>query len=1309
MRIKRFTAAVVIAVGSIATGHFGLAADYDLSSDFSPTTNPSGVWSYGAKTNLDGGFFHYGIRGTTPLGGVPIEYWQLVASQEPTIYRNGTPNTAVFGSILNILPGTVWMFGGATSSPYTFGAVRFTVPAGGDGSYLIETDVAPAYDGGPQGDTDYHVVKNGAELFGQFLSPVERTGYTNSVVLTAGDALDFLVGRGQDNSNVGSGLKTRVKIKRLTPPPADGLVANGSFEMGVNPGISIDVSAPNATSITGWTVENANVDYIGSRWTAGDGVRCLDLSGTDAGTISQMIEGLTPGQVYRLSFLMAANPEVATYTARLLAMIGDASSEFTFSQPGITTANLGWTEKSLDFVASASAHKLSFVSLNPGWAGAALDKVQIAEVPLPSPLVSNGSFEQGVNPGISADVSSPNSTSITGWTVESGNIDYIGSRWTAGDGVRCLDLSGTDAGTISQMIEGLTPGQAYRLSFLMAANPEVASYTARLRAAIGDASSEFTFNQPGITTVNLGWREKTLDFVASASTHKLTFVSLNPGWAGAAIDNVAIVVNTNQVPEPPASVTYNLGRDFALANPNAVWSYGYQSAVGAEFRLMNSQQTVSGDDGATVLLWHFQSAPAIYANTNSSSTVSGGETYPPQTAWCYAGPEGSDRNFAVMRFTVPAAGAGKYLVSSAVAPRISSGGDDSDFRVAQNGVELFSQFLGATESGGYTNLLTLQSGDTIDFLVGRGANNRLFGSGLKVHVTIALQTNLPPVTPASQFGLAGDFSPDSNPNGVWTYGAKPSLSGPLSIFGIRGLNPFQYWQLVAGQEPTIYRNGTTNTIDIAGGQGVFPPGTTFLYSGTDGASNGFGVVRFTAPATTNYLIRSAVRPVYDGSLQGDTDYHVVHNGGELFGQFLAPAELGGYTNIVALNAGDVLDFMVGRGQDNSGTASGLKIELDVIPTSEIPPPPADGLVANGSFETGVNPGISIDVSAPNATSITGWTVENANVDYIGSRWTAGDGVRCLDLSGTDAGTISQMIEGLTPGQVYRLSFLMAANPEVATYTARLLAMIGDASSEFTFSQPGITTANLGWTEKSLDFVASESTHKLSFVSLNPGWAGAAIDKVAIVVNTNPPPINHAPWAEVMVEPDFMVWPDQTNVMVIAVDGLATDVILDGSLSSDEDGDVLSYLWAKDDQGAPFAAGAMVTNSLEVGFHTVTLIVDDGKLTGSDTVVIEVVSLEDALDELYGVLIESEIPRKDKRPLLATLDRVWDSIIEGRYNAAAKQLRAYQQKVRAQLTGKNAETGKRMENVAQQMIDAINDYLEHHDEPWQDDKGKGGKK
>lgn len=1261
------------------------ATTYDLSSEFSPSANPAGPWTLGAKTNLSSSIVPFGVKGTTSLNGTPIQYWQLVPAQEPTIYHNGTASTAAFGTILTAPPGTVWLYAGVTASPYAFGAVRFTVPAGGAGTYVIESAVAPIYDGPPQGDTDFHVVHNGVELFGQFLAPVERTSYTNAVALAVGDTIDFLVGRGADNNNYGSGLKLKARLINNDPTPPADLVANGSFEQGINPGISTDVTGPDSTSITGWTIENASVDYIGTRWVAGDGARCLDISGTDAATISQMISGLTPGQTYRLSFLMAANPEVGTYVARLRAVIGSANAEFQFSQPGITTANLGWSERSVEFTASAPSHKLSLISLNPGWAGAALDKVSITPttnpppppgwlaeydlssgfstsrnpngawsfgwtetlssafnlltyradfasengvaltdwrvsateipgvtkvvgagvavsaggaftapsgtvyatpgndgtsrnfstirftvpasedgiyriesdvkpifdgplsgdsdfhvvkngqelfgiflppntpggftnqltlragdtidfvtgrgadglhadrtalkvrawlgkaeslppVPPTSSLVQNGSFEQGVNPGVSADLPGPDSTSITGWTIENASVDYIGTRWIAGDGARCLDLSGTDAATISQMISGLVPGHSYRLSFLMAANPEVSTYVARLRATIGSARSEFQFSQPGITTANLGWTLKSMTFVASSSSHKLSLISLNPGWAGAALDKV-------QITELEPLVV------------NGSFEQGTEPGISTD---------LPGPDSTSIRGWTIENASVDYIGTR----------------W-----------------------------------------------VAVDGVRCLD--LSGTDAATISQTVT---------------------------------------------------------------GLTPGQAYRLSFF------------MAANPEVGSFTSRLRATIADANNE------FSFLQSGFTVSNLGWTrkSLIFTASASSHKLSFTSLNPGW---------------------------------------AGAALD----------------NVSIVLSTNTPPPPPPPVGLVANGSFEQGIEPGVSTDLPGPDSTSITGWTIETASVDYIGSRWVAGDGVRCLDLSGTDAATISQTISGLTPGQTYRLSFLMAANPEVGQFTAVLQATIGTASRRFSFTQTGFTTANLGWAEKIMYFRATEPSLKLSFKSLNPGWAGAALDKIQIAVELNPPSLNTAPIAKALATPIFTVWPDQTNLMVVAVNGYSAATVLDGSLSSDADGDPLSFYWTLDDEGSPFANTVLTTNSLSTGLHHVTLIVDDGEDDNADTLEIEIITLDEALDEISGAIVESELLRKDKRPLFVTLDRVSDSFEKWHLEGAIRQLRVFQQKVRAQVAGHHPELAARLIGAGDQLIEALESYLESHDDSDKSDR------
>lgn len=161
--------------------------------------------------------------------------------------------------------------------------------------------------------------------------------------------------------------------------------------------------------------------------------------------------------------------------------------------------------------------------------------------------VVNGSFEQGPSiPTTSIELDAVDSTSLPGWTVTSGNIDYIGSLWTAGDGTRSLDMSGTTQGTIEQIIAGFTPGQNYRLSFLMAANTEGGPAIKSLQASIGFTSQIFTFDGTGYSNGNMGWSQRTMDFTATTTSMALDFMGQQNGLYGAALDAVAIT----SVPEP---------------------------------------------------------------------------------------------------------------------------------------------------------------------------------------------------------------------------------------------------------------------------------------------------------------------------------------------------------------------------------------------------------------------------------------------------------------------------------------------------------------------------------------------------------------------------------------------------------------------------------------------------------------------------------------------------------------------------------------------------------------------------------------
>jgi choice-of-anchor C domain-containing protein len=127
-------------------------------------------------------------------------------------------------------------------------------------------------------------------------------------------------------------------------------------------------------------------------------------------------------------------------------------------------------------------------------------------------LITNGSFEEGTPPGQYLTVNA-GGTAITGWTVGSGGVDYIGSYWQAADGSRSVDLSGNAPGFVSQSF-ATTAGATYTVSFYLAGNPDN-SADKTIRVTYGPNENDFkdfTFTQAGHTLSNMGWVKEEFTF-----------------------------------------------------------------------------------------------------------------------------------------------------------------------------------------------------------------------------------------------------------------------------------------------------------------------------------------------------------------------------------------------------------------------------------------------------------------------------------------------------------------------------------------------------------------------------------------------------------------------------------------------------------------------------------------------------------------------------------------------------------------------------------------------------------------------------
>src|ERR1043166_9128161 len=459
-----------------------------------------------------------------------------------------------------------------------------------------------------------------------------------------------------------------------------------------------------------------------------------------------------------------------------------------------------------------------------------------------------------------------------------------------------------------------------------------------------------------------------------------------------------------------ASTVYNLSTDFDKAhNPSGVWGFGWKSTVTGAFTLFDVpfQDSLGG---VPIDTWSHgpETAEVEHNGTTSTASYSDGSSshiFLPGTVVFGPGHQTNPDKYCVIRFTAPTAG--QYIfeigIQSGWTGPISG---DADFHIVKNGSEIYSEFLPPNAATTFSNRISLVSGDVVDFVGGPGADGNEFASNLKFASQITFvdgTTNGPPPPPPQSYELAGGFSTNANPSGAWSFGWRNTLAGSFNIFprftrhDEGGGGYFDIWSKSNGGYGAVYKNNSPVTKDYGPGVGVFPPGTVWFYPGQEGAADNYSIIRFTVPGGQGgqYNLGVAVQSTASAGT-GDTDFHVLKNGQELFGRSLAVNSSASYSNGIALVGGDTVDFAIGRGQDNLLVGSGLKIQASLALSSGVtnPPPPqtnsctpaAAGLVAWWRGEG-------------NANDVTG---AHNGVAVGGVTYTGGKGGQAFNFNGTDA-------------------------------------------------------------------------------------------------------------------------------------------------------------------------------------------------------------------------------------------------------------------------------------------------------------------
>jgi len=825
---------------------------FDLSRDFSLASNPNGAWRYGYLTELGGSFgLLHAPRTFTADNGVPISVWELSLYQLPIVAKVMGPDTAHSdGTHFTAAPGTIYFAAGADNAPQNFGVIRFVVPPDKAGQYRLETSVQSLFDFDRSRDADFHVLKNGDELFGQFLPPNSGTSYSNTIVLAAGDTIDFAIGRGADGTTYNTGLKIQATLTPLTInpplPPSQSFDLSADFSLAANPngvwrygyltelggtfgllGAPRTFGADNGVPISVWELSLYHLPIVAK-------VMGPETAHSDGNHFTAV-----PGTIY---FAPGADNAPENYGAIRFVVPPDRAGTYRLVT---SVRSLFDFERSRD----ADFH-----------------------------VLKNGQelFGQALPPN------SGTSYSNTLFLAAGDTIDFAIGR----------GADGTTYDTGLKIQATLTP---------LTINPPVPPGTNCVPPPNGLAAF-WSFEDAATTGLQLTGNPV---FAEGKVGRSLQFDGVNdqalapasPGLDVGTADGFSIETWVN-----PAHVTMQ---------PIAEWTLGTSGAVHFWIGVYGS-----GSIFANLVDIHQQS----HSWRSDTDIVVPNEWQ--HVAMSY------EKSTGLLRF---------YL---------------NGRKVTEHSVGLISPQTSYPLAIGYRPDQEHFAGRIDELAIYRRAlSDAEFAA---IHAAGSRGKCLIPGTPGPVrpgFDLARDYSTNTNPSGVWSYGWKSTLAGTFNLFGYHGFSfeggtLIDYWLKSDHGPSSVYHNSGPATLVNNDGAGTYPPGTVWFGPGYDQNPDNFSVIRFTVPGGTlaTYRLTTEVRPALDGPIAGDTDFHVLKNGTELFGRNL-PANAGtNFATLVSLASGDTIDFVCGRGADGQAYASALKIQATLTPFTNSVPPSLDELV-----------------------------------------------------------------------------------------------------------------------------------------------------------------------------------------------------------------------------------------------------------------------------------------------------------------------------------------------------------------------------
>ena len=180
----------------------------------------------------------------------------------------------------------------------------------------------------------------------------------------------------------------------------------------------------------------------------------------------------------------------------------------------------------------------------------------------------------------------------------------------------------------------------------------------------------------------------------------------------------------------------------------------------------------------------------------------------------------------------------------------------------------------------------------------------------------------------------------------------------------------------------------------------------------------------------------------------------------------------------------------------------------------------------------------------------------------------------------------------------------------------------------------------------------------------------------IVANLTVLPANRPPVADA----------GATHQRIVSVDRVEIPFVLHGSRSSDPDGDALRFDWVE--RGATIASGEVVTRRFRIGSHSISLIVSDGSLKATNSIIIQVITAGRAIEELIQLVERVPLSRKDAQPLVQELAAARRALDRGKLQPGLRHLRAFQRQVSQHLASHDPAAAEALQRSAQEIIAAL---------------------